>query len=257
MHSRYRRYRRSRYRARRLFASGVLVLVVLLGLGGLSLFSPDISLEAQKQEAVSSFKKPDSSGTPEMVAKAAAEDEEKSKEQKQQAENKKEKEQERQAEAKKRQEQKQQAEKKDPAPAPPNDTMSLTVPKLGLQSNVVRDSNSQWALDQGAAKLPRTGFPWESGDTNTYISGHRWGYAGTQSYYQFYNLPSMQQGDRVYLTDSAGKTYEYRVTRKLEVHESETWVTDSVEGKDVVSLQTCLYPPDWTYRLVVRAERVS
>jgi sortase A len=240
MHSRYRRYRRSRYRARRLFASGVLVLIVLAGLGGLSLISPGPSLEAQKKESVNSVQSPESAGMPEMVAKV--EKKEKDKEQ---------------AEAKKKEKQKKQAEKKDTEPAPPNNIMSLTVPKLGLYNNVVRNSNSTWALDQGAAKMPGTGFPWGDGDTNTYISGHRWGYPGTESYYQFYNLPSMVAGDVIYLTDSSGRTFEYRVTKKLEVHESETWVTNPVEGKDVVSLQTCLYPPDWTYRLVVRAERVN
>ena len=48
-------------------------------------------------------------------------------------------------------------------------------------------------MDLGAVKLPSTGFPWQGG-ANTYIAAHRIGWPGTESDYQFYNLPAMQNG---------------------------------------------------------------
>lgn len=159
------------------------------------------------------------------------------------------------------------------SPPPPSDpTMSLTIPRLELYGDTVRNDDSGWALDQGAIKLPPTGFPWQDG-ANTYVTGHRIGYAGTESRYQFYNLPAIQDGDAVYLTDANGATYEYRVTEKFAVEPTESWVTEPVAGKDMVSLQTCvdsLEPSTWwditprlmragpdSGRLIVRAEKVA
>lgn len=120
-------------------------------------------------------------------------------------------------------------------------------------------------------KLPSTGYPWQEG-ANPYIAAHRIGYPGTQSRYQFYNLPAMRKGDTVSLADANGSLYEYRVIEKFAVSPSESWVTEPVAGKDLVTLQTCtdsvarstwweITPklmeagPD-TGRLIVRAERV-
>ena len=155
------------------------------------------------------------------------------------------------------------------ASPPSSDRMSLTVPRLGLYGDTVRNSADPEVLHQGAQKLPSTGFPWQDG-ANTYIAGHRIGFPGTESHNQFYDLPSMQQGDEVFLTDADGTEYEYEVTEIFAVSPSETWVTEPVAGKDMVSLQACTHTPeDWhsitpqlfeagpeTGRLVVRAERV-
>ncbi|MDP9425440.1 MAG: class E sortase [Actinomycetota bacterium] len=157
------------------------------------------------------------------------------------------------------------------ANTPDDPTMYLTVPKLGVYGHTVSNDSSEEALAQGAIKVPGTGFPWEEKSTNTYIAGHRIGWPGTESDYQFYNLPSMQQGDEVTLEDSKGRTYNYRVTEIFAVSPSESSVMDAVPGRDVVSLQTCTETPDdwWTIgpslydggpesgRLVVRADRVS
>ena len=158
------------------------------------------------------------------------------------------------------------------APPPPSDpTTYLTVPRLGVYGHTVRNDTSQEALDLGAIKIPETGFPWQEGDTNTYIAGHRIGWPGTESDYQFYNLPAMQQGDEVILEDSEGTVYTYRVTEIFAVKPSDYWVTKPVPGRDVISLQTCTESVDdwWTIgpslmeagpesgRLVVRADRVA
>ncbi len=154
--------------------------------------------------------------------------------------------------------------------APPEDTsLSLTVPKLGVYGHTVQNDASAEALDEGAVKIPSTGFPWEK-NANTYIAGHRVGYRDTESYYQFLELPSMQKGDEVILEDGDGGKYVYEVTKVFAVEPHETWVTEPVAGKDMVTLQTCTESvDDWqtigpevmvsgpdTGRLVVRAERV-
>lgn len=165
------------------------------------------------------------------------------------------------------------AEQRESGPPPPSDpTMSLSVPSLGLQGDTVRNSAAPAAMDQGAIKLPPTGFPWQEG-ANTYIAGHRIGYPGTESRYQFYDLPAMQNGDAVYLTDANGTTYEYRVSEKFAVAPTDTSVTEPQAGRDMVTLQTCvdsLDPSTWwditpklmeagpdSGRLVVQADKVA
>src|SRR5918912_123369 len=148
------------------------------------------------------------------------------------------------------------------APAPPNDsTLYLTVPRLGIYGHTVRNDRSEAALDLGAVKLPATSFPWQKGDTNTYIACHRLGWPGLESYHQCLNLPSMQKGDEVYLTDANGKVYEYRVSEFLQVSPDDTWVTKPEAGRKILSLQTCIESPNdfvtlgpnWTVRFIVRA----
>lgn len=152
------------------------------------------------------------------------------------------------------------------APAVPEDpTLYLTVPKLGLYGHTVRNDDSEVALDMGAVKLPDTGFPWEQKDTNTYIACHRLGWPGNESYNQCLNLPLMQQGDQIFLEDSLGRAYEYRVTEALQITPQDTWIKRPSEGKDVVSLQTCIETlgnvwtmgPNWTARYVTQAEKVT
>lgn len=157
-------------------------------------------------------------------------------------------------------------------PPPPDDpTLYLYVPRLGIRGHTVREGDSMEVMARGAMKLPSTGHPWRKG-ANPYVAGHRIGYPGTQSHYQFYNLPAVRKGDAVSLTDANGSLYDYRVIEKFAVSPSESWVTEPVAGKDLVTLQTCtdsvarstwwdITPklmqagPD-TGRLIVRAERV-
>ncbi len=160
---------------------------------------------------------------------------------------------------------KQQAEGEQPAiPAPATNDLWMTIPKLGLYDNYVANSNAHSALDSGAAKRVETGFPWQN-DANTYISAHRLGWPGTASDHQFYNLPLLTYGDKIYLYDANGTTYTYEVTEIFEVLPSETWVTHADAGRDMVSLQTCIenygdywtMGPNWYVRYVVRADRID
>jgi sortase A len=157
-------------------------------------------------------------------------------------------------------------EERKAAAVPDDPTLFLTVPRLGLYGHTVRNDDSEAALDLGAVKLPDTGFPWEKGDTNTYIACHRLGWPGTESFHQCLNLPAMQVGDDVYLADTLGRVYQYRVTESFQITPQDTWIKKPVDGKDVISLQTCIETigdvwnevgPNWTARYIVQAERVA
>jgi sortase A len=157
------------------------------------------------------------------------------------------------------------AEQEPAVPVPATNDMWLTVPKLGLYDNYVANSSDLTALDVGAAKLVETGFPWQEGNTNTYIAAHRLGWPGTASDHQFYNLPLLTFGDKIYLYDANGTTYTYEVTEIYEVLPTESWVTAPVAGGDMISLQTCIenygdywtMGPNWYVRYVVRADKVG
>lgn len=157
------------------------------------------------------------------------------------------------------------APRADESPPPPDDpTLYLSVPKLGIERDTVRNDLSEDALSRGAIKVPQSGFPWESG-ANTYIACHRIGFEGTESHEQCLDLPSMQEGDEISVEDADGRSYRYRVTEALTVLPHETWVADPVPGRDVLSLQTCIEAPgdlttlgpDWAARYVVRADLVE
>jgi sortase A len=151
------------------------------------------------------------------------------------------------------------------APVPKTNDLWLTIPDLGLYDNYVSNTNLHSAMDYGATKRVDSEFPWQQGDTNTYISAHRLGWPGTASDHQFYNLPLLEYGDKIYLYDANGTTYTYEVTEIFEVAPSETWVVNQAPGRDMVSLQTCIeyygdywtMGPSWSVRYVVRGDRVA
>jgi sortase A len=157
------------------------------------------------------------------------------------------------------------AEPEPAAPVVPADTtMSLSVPAIGLSDIPVVEGTTEASLSVGAGHLIGSGYPWVP-NSNTYIAGHRLGYPGTPSDHVFYNLPNLVEGDQIYLTDANGTTYTYAVSEILEVPRTDLSVTNTVPGRDVVSLQTCIENfgdywtegPNWFVRYVVRADRVS
>ena len=157
------------------------------------------------------------------------------------------------------------AAERESAPAIPTDTaMYLSIPAIGLHNVLVLDGTSEAVLSQGAGHVPGTGFPWIEG-SNTYLAAHRLGYPGTGSDHVFYDLPALTTGDEVFLVDSLGQQYTYRVSEVLEVSPYDLSVTGPVAGRDVVSLQTCIENygdywtpgPNWLARYVVRADMVQ
>lgn len=159
-------------------------------------------------------------------------------------------------------------EDKEVAAAPTDPTLYLTVPRLGLYDHTVRtvrNDRAENALSLGAIKVPATESPWQQGDTNTYIACHRVGFPGTESHNQCLNLHSMREGDEVFLKDAEGRLYRYRVSEALTVGPSDSWATKPVEGRRMVSLQTCIEAPgdfvtlgpNWGARFIIRADQVA
>ena len=140
--------------------------------------------------------------------------------------------------------------------APEDKTLRLTVPKME------RIENSEIPTGQGTAKrlfkenaavhLTGTGYPWEE-EANVYIAGHRLGYPGTDSYLAFNDIEVLQNGDEVILEDAEGRTYTYEVFSTLVVEPTNLSVLEPIEGKNIVSLQSCTLP-DYSDRIIVQAE---
>ena len=138
----------------------------------------------------------------------------------------------------------------------PNAAMTLTIEALGVHDAPVFDSDSPQALEAGVAHVPETSMPWDGGaQRNVYLAAHRLGYGGTGSRLLFYNLDDLGRGDEVIL-EGRGETYRYRVSEKLVVDPTDSWVMGQVRGRDMISLQTCTPIPTFEKRLVVRADRL-
>jgi sortase A len=145
------------------------------------------------------------------------------------------------------------------ASGPEDETLRLTIPQMTRIFDVVIPSgsgNDEAKLkDYAAMHLEGTGFPWETG-ANVYIAGHRLGFPNTNSFLAFYDLDKLEKGDEFTVTDIEGTEYTYRVFKESVVSPTDLSITEPVEGKDVLTLQTCTLP-DYSQRLVVQAEKVG
>ncbi len=138
---------------------------------------------------------------------------------------------------------------------PEDKTLYLDIPKIGLEGIPVFDTVSEEKLRDGTVHVPATGYPWQKG-ANVFIAGHRLGYEGTPSYYVFFRLDELREGDEIRLENSVGKEYLYRVTGHKIVGPDSTEVMNAVEGKSLITLQTCTLP-DYEKRLIVQGELVE
>jgi len=144
------------------------------------------------------------------------------------------------------------------AVAPKSEKLRLTIPEMKRVRNIpVYDgaAGDKAKLAAGALHLQETGFPWEA-QANVYIAGHRLGYPRTKSFLVFWNLDKLRRGDRVVLEDAKGRRYVYKVFDKLVVGPNDVSVKKPIDGKNIVTLQTCTLP-NYKQRLVVQAELVS
>ncbi len=147
----------------------------------------------------------------------------------------------------------------DDANAPEDETLTVTVPKMQR----VKDAPfpSTFGDDEESLKnfagihLEGTGFPWQE-EANVYLAGHRLGYPGFPSFLAFYDIDNVQFGDRILITDANGEEYTYEVFQTLEVDPTDLFVTEPVEGRNILTLQTCTLP-DYARRLIVQAELVE
>jgi sortase A len=140
---------------------------------------------------------------------------------------------------------------------PHHTRLLLSIPRLGIENVTVGDSPEQSYLDrEGIMHLSGTGFPYERG-SNTYIVGHAADYDASRVPSVFRNLKSLQQGGKITLRDTLGRTYEYRAYRYFIVNPTDMGITEPVPGKEIISLQTCYPAPSFSKRLIIRAERVT
>jgi sortase A len=145
------------------------------------------------------------------------------------------------------------------AEGPENESLKVTIPAM----NRVRNATIPYADGRNEAAFKRfagvhlrgTGHPWQK-EANVYIAGHRLGYPGTDSFLAFWDLNRVDEGDRIFITDADGKKYVYKVFRKFVVEPTRVSVTRPLEGRNIVTLQTCTLP-DYSDRLIVRAEKVA
>jgi sortase A len=133
-------------------------------------------------------------------------------------------------------------------------TMTLTIPKLGLEDVPVPTADSQVALDrEGIIRLKESGVPWEEG-SNTFIVGHALGFLWTRTTYVFYELNKLKPGDEIIAKDQADNKYTFKVYDRVTVKPEDFWVTYPIPGKTTISLQTCTPIPTFENRLIIRGE---
>ena len=141
---------------------------------------------------------------------------------------------------------------------PEDKTLSLTIPKIGVEDVPAFDTVSEEKLRDGTVHIPATGYPRQKG-ANVFIAGHRIGFENTPSYYIFFRLDELVEGDEIQLEDAFGRQFIYRVSRTTVVGPDSVEVMNAAEGKNLVTLQTCTLP-DYKERLIVHgtlAERTA
>ena len=144
----------------------------------------------------------------------------------------------------------------DKANAPDDPTLTLTVPSMERVNNSpIPDTfgdDEDSLRDFAGIHLEGTGFPWQE-EANVYIAGHRLGYPNTPSFLAFWDIDNVVEGDQIFVEDANGGEYTYEVFRTLEVEPTDLFVTEPIEGKNILTLQTCTLP-DYAKRVVVQAE---
>ena len=148
------------------------------------------------------------------------------------------------------------AEENTSSTGPKDKTLELTVPAMSRIENddipYAGGTDEEALKSHAAIHLEGTGFPWDD-EANVYIAGHRLGYPNTESWLTFWDLDELGVGDEIYVTDSKGTKYTYRVFKTFIVNPSETHVTQTEPGKNILTLQTCTLP-DYKQRLIVQSE---
>jgi len=120
----------------------------------------------------------------------------------------------------------------------------LTIPRIGLNDEVIVEGVSDSDLRQGPGHYPGTPLPGQPG--NAAIAGHRTTYAAP-----FYNLNELQVGDPVVVRTLAG-TFHYAVSQTTIVAPTDAAVLDDTTGPEL-TLTTCNPRYSASQRLVVVA----
>lgn len=142
---------------------------------------------------------------------------------------------------------------------PQDKTLEVTIPDMNRVENDqvpnAAGDDAQALKDNAAIHLKGTGYPWQE-EANVYLAGHRLGFPRTDSFLAFYDLQKLESGDEIFVEDAEGTEYTYRVFKDFVVGPSDLSVTEPVDGKNVLTLQTCTLP-DYSERLIVQAELIE
>ena len=148
------------------------------------------------------------------------------------------------------------AEENTSSTGPEDKTLGLTVPAMSRIENddipYAGGTDEETLKTHAAIHLEGTGFPWDD-EANVYIAGHRLGYPNTESWLTFWDLNKVSEGDEIFVTDANGTKYTYKVFKTFIVRPSDTQVTATEPGKNILTLQTCTLP-DYEQRLIVQAD---
>ena len=120
----------------------------------------------------------------------------------------------------------------------------LVIPRIGANYYVVEGVGSS-QLAEGPGHYPGTAAIGAAG--NVGIAGHR-----TTHGAPFYNLNELKAGDPIYLTNTAGQTFTYRVTTQFVVAPSDGAVLNPTPTA-TLTLTTCNPRFSASQRLVVQA----
>ncbi|HET9061330.1 MAG TPA: sortase [Acidimicrobiales bacterium] len=132
-------------------------------------------------------------------------------------------------------------------PVPPSGVAldRIVIPAIGVDRYVVQGV-AEADLQMGPGHYPGTPMPGQRG--NVGIAGHRTTFGAP-----FFELGQLVNGDMVYITDTTGWTWGYRVERLFSVAPTDVAVLAPSPHAEL-TLTTCTPPFEATQRLVVRAE---
>ncbi len=120
----------------------------------------------------------------------------------------------------------------------------LLIPAIGVDRYVVQGVDEA-DLQMGPGHYPGTALPGQAG--NVAIAGHRTTFGAP-----FFDLNALKAGDFVYITDTSGTTWVYRVQRQWVVAPTDVAVLTRTRTPEL-TLTTCNPRFEATTRLVVRA----
>lgn len=127
----------------------------------------------------------------------------------------------------------------------------LDIPKLGIYLPVYHGTEED-VLEKGIGHMPGTSLPVGGASTHCVLSGH----TGLPSAKMFTHLDEMEEGDLFYI-HVLDEVLAYEVDKISVVLPEETDGIQIEEGKDYVTLLTCIPYGVNSHRLLVRGERTT
>jgi sortase A len=126
---------------------------------------------------------------------------------------------------------------------------TLYIPTINVAMPVYHTTDEE-VLQKGVGHMPTTSLPVGGPSTHAVLAGHN----GLPSMKVFDDLTQLEVGD-YFIIRVLGEDHAYRITSIETVLPSETESCTIQEGKDLVTLVTCVPYGINTHRLLVHAER--